>query len=293
LADILRIFDWLALLAIGMMSITIPTYAISVSFLGRESKRTLLDLERRRGDLEKKTKELTATVGTGPGLIALKAEIAQYEKDINQMKGRLTSLSVWGAFVYPVLCFAVALLSAGYGFLVYSNAISSFEPSLTGDAWVFFSIVFSLLGIVFLGNTLFRVNQAALSPETLSSFRVSFENGSTVERFPLSTPSKASVLIHNFGKEMAENVMIMIFFPTGFTTQPGLYSQGVQPPYPVMDYPGWPSVSAVFDDMHEDTINTMAIGLVTPTMRDKYKIPIYIWEKRLGKSVHELVIEVY
>ena len=172
--------------------------------------------------------ELSTNVRTEQGLTARKNEIAQYGKDIQQINGRLRSLSVWGAFVYSFASFAIALFSSGYGFLVFSSAISSFLPSATGEFYAAISVLFSGLGIAFLANTLFRINQAALSPETLGSFRVSFENGSTVDKFPLSQPRVVNIMIHNFGKEMAEDVMLMVYFPKEFTVQPsiGFHSRG-------------------------------------------------------------------
>jgi len=302
MADIATIFDWLAFLATGLMAITIPTYAISVSFLGRETKRSLVELENRNEDLKKKTAELTNQVGTESGLVALKAEIASYEKDISRIKGRLRSLSVWGAFVYPFFSFGVALVCAGYGFAIYTNTLTAFYPALTVVYWGALSIAFSSIGIVFLGNTLFHVNQAALSPESLSTFRLSFDNGSTVKKFPVTVqnpqqpplPTLVRLVIHNYGKELAENVMVMIFFPSDFTIQPGgsPVLVGVQPDYPSADYPGSQSVTALLQSMHEDTFSSIDVILTMPSQIGSKKVPVHIWEKRLGKNKYELTFEV-
>src|SRR2546426_11291818 len=88
LADVSLLFDWLALLAIGLMSVTIPTYAISVSFLGRERKRAISERERRVRELQKKVKEFTASAPTDPGVAALQSEIDNYKEEIKKIKGR-------------------------------------------------------------------------------------------------------------------------------------------------------------------------------------------------------------
>ena len=265
------------------MSITIPTYAICVSFLGRESKRTLFELDRRREDLERKTKELSSKVGTDPGLASLKAEIKEYEKDIANIRGKLGNLSAWGAFALPFACFTVALFMAGYGFAVYEGVISG-----AALGWGLFSVSFSAIGMIFLVRSLYEVNRAVLRPESLSSFRVSFDSGSTVKEFPVSQPGTVDVLIHNFGREMAENVMVELFIPPEFQVLPGLYSMGVQPPYPSMNYPGTTGVTQVFDDMHEDTVNILPLNIVMPPMPGKYPVHVNLWERRLGKSSHDL-----
>src|SRR2546426_7809916 len=80
LADASLLFDWLALLSIGLMSVTIPTYAISVTFLGRERKRAISERERRVAELEKKVRESTTHALTDPGVVALESEIDSYKK---------------------------------------------------------------------------------------------------------------------------------------------------------------------------------------------------------------------
>src|SRR2546426_9603902 len=97
LADASLLSDWLALLSIALMSVTIPTYAISVSFLGRERKRAISQREHRVGELQKKVKEFTKGVPTDPGVVALQSEIDNYNKEIEKIKGRVDSLSVYYA----------------------------------------------------------------------------------------------------------------------------------------------------------------------------------------------------
>jgi len=91
MADTSLFFDWLVVLSIGLMSITVPTYAISVSIMGRERKRAILDRERRVEELEKKVHDLSTRLGTDPGVVALQGEIASYKKTSRRSEGGLTA----------------------------------------------------------------------------------------------------------------------------------------------------------------------------------------------------------
>src|SRR5690349_15295063 len=118
MADVSSIFDWLALLAIGLMALTIPTYAISVSVLGREKRRTIAEVERRAEDLEKKLKELTGGgVRDEAGIASLEREIADYKKDIKKIKGKVDSLSITTAFFLPFISFSISLGFTVWGLL--------------------------------------------------------------------------------------------------------------------------------------------------------------------------------
>lgn len=317
--DPVRIFDWLAFLSIGLMSVTIPTYSLSVSFLSRETKRTKLELERRREDLDKRRREVSLL--SEPGVTALKEELAKYDKDIARIQQRLDALNVTTAFVLPFLCFTFGLIMTGYAFLGFAGLVATSLLGQLGTADIFsaFAVVFLATGIVFLGRTLYRVNEAALNPETLSSFRVSFEAGSTAERFSVSEERAVNIIVHNIGKEMAEDVLVQAYFPKDFTflQQVGKVAEGMQdklgqelkeeiqiefkaaslnfgkqPNNPLMDFPGHPTATLSVPRLHEDNLFILPVNLRMPIKQGKRQVHVCVWEKRLGKSTYELSFEI-
>ncbi|OLB69369.1 hypothetical protein AUI06_09040 [archaeon 13_2_20CM_2_52_21] len=201
------------------MSVIIPTYAISVTFLGRERKRAISERERRVAELEKKVRESTTYALTDPGVVALESEIDSYKKEIKKIKGKVDSLSVYYACFLPLLCFMVSVLCAAYGLVLYTGAVVLTGPILPlfgSFYWGVLAVAFLLIGIVFVSNTLIQVNHAATNPETLSLFRVSFDTGSTAEGFAVSQNVGVSMIVHNWGKEMAEKPHTQFYFPPGF-----------------------------------------------------------------------------
>lgn len=56
--DLTAVLQFLAFLAIGLISVTVPTYAISITYLGHETEVTLKELRRRREVFSKKLEEM-------------------------------------------------------------------------------------------------------------------------------------------------------------------------------------------------------------------------------------------
>ncbi len=285
------------------MSVTIPTYAISVSFMGRERRRAIAERERRVEELEKKVVELGSRLKTDPGLVALENEINGYKKDVKKIRGRVDSLSVYYACFLPFFCFALSLVVAAWGFLVFNGSLpqlSGLTVSLTYLYLAVFSILWSILGTLFLSNTLVQVNRAATKPQTLSALRLSFASGSTTEKFPTHQNKVVYFVLNNFGKEMGENVRADIYFPDNFgvseasSTASNALAAIIhrQPTHSVITYPNRLTASVKIDDIHEDMAASIAVDLTMPSSVGTYKVPAHIWERRLGKSVQELTFEI-
>ena len=90
------ILQFLGFLTIGLMSVTIPTYAISISYLGRETEETLNELRRRRElfsvEVDRvKTRIKQETSETA--LVALRELVTRYEKEEGSLRSRLFFLS--------------------------------------------------------------------------------------------------------------------------------------------------------------------------------------------------------
>lgn len=303
MADPSVLYEWLALLAIGLMSVTVPTYAISVSFMARERKRAIFEREGRIKELQRKVQELGNRVEGDPGVVALQTEIDSYNKDIRKIKGRLDSLSVYYACFLPLFCFAMSIIFAVWGFLVFNGMVGPlvgatvWESSIALAGW---AILWLALGILFLSNTLIHVNRAATNPETLSALRLSFVTGSTAEKFPASQHQDVLFLLQNLGKEMGEKITVSIYFPDDFKVTVASQAQGIiipaqvhrQPLAAPMTHPNKMTASIVMEDLHEDMAQLFAVNLTMPSSIGTYKVSAKVWERRLGKSEQELTFEI-
>lgn len=302
MADASLLFDWIAFLDIGLISVTIPTYAISVTFFGRERKRAISERERRVEELEKKMKELSAGLRDETGVAALEKEIEKYKRDIKRIRGKVVSLSVWTAFFAPFIAFSASLGFAAIGFLYLTGTISPQFLSSTeySSYFVASSLVMLVSGVAVLSGTLIAINRAAMNPETLSALRFSFESSSTAEKFSINQEEVVTFILRNLGKEMGENISAQIYFPPEFGVSPApILPPNVLPPTihpqptgPTMTYPGRLTATTDIDSLHEDVASLMAVRLKMPSSKGTYKVPVQVWERRLGESKQELTFEI-
>jgi len=292
--DILQILNWLCFLSLSLLSVTIPTYAISVAFLGRESRRSVWDRERRQKDLKKKLEAMSKQ--SEVSVEALRNEIGECQRDIEKLKARSDQLSVKGAFIYPFASFALAFASSVFGVSVYQPTQSdgSLLLGLASALAVFY-------GGYRLYGSLCAANEAALGPETHAVLRVSFVSGSTADSFSHSQQGEILTVLFNHGREMAEDILVHLYFPPEF----GLSALSVPSKDPLAvsgrtfvqaglsDYIGYTTWSQRIDKLEADVYGPLSLGNVTmPSRPGRYNVPVVVWERRLGKSKSFLIFDV-
>lgn len=321
MADLSLLLDWLALLIIALMSTTVGIYAISVSFLGRAANKVRQDRDRKLKELSNALEEKSKSLKSGAPLDALEADIKKYKDQQSQLEVKLSTLSVRGAAILPLTFFSIGLLFDSIALLLYIGLIPSSLALAATDVYAYASGVLVILGAAFLVRTLYAIDKAATGPQSLVEFRISFENGSNTERFPHSQQQTPIVVIHQWGGEMAENVSVQMYFSDDFQLQPyPAQSPAPQPQqqpqlqvgqalalpqftpyvlgkqhaiaYKMMNYPGRTTVYSGATELNEDMVLILQLGLVTPSKPGTYKVPVFIWEKKIGKSVYELIFEI-
>jgi hypothetical protein len=281
--DLAQVFMMLAYLAIGLISIIVPTYAISVSYLARETAKTFELIEKRREELQEKLEEFKLKLKKSPETEDLKKEIKNYEEKIEELKTNLSFLSVRGAVGYPLLFFLVALTFAILG--VYSFP----TPESSG---MVITIVFMSFGLACVGRTLRGVERAALripSPK----FEVGFKSGATIEKFKTGEQREVPFKITNVGEELAENTRLTLLFPPDFNVIKSrdyeIIKQTDAPysEYNSVDFYVSPPVYVYVDDSYD-----FEVSIKMPEKTGRYIIPIQIHARNMRKSEHQLTIEV-
>lgn len=285
IGDFLQIFNLLAFLAIGLISITVPTYAISVSYLARETITAQEIMKRRREELQKKLEEYKSRLAASPDTKELKDGIKNYERQIKEIKTNLFDLYARSAVWRPIFFFLVALIF---------SAIGSYDSTSSDAGAILYMAVVSIsFGLVSLGRSLRGIERAALR-ETVPKFEVKFGSGVTSEKFKVREQKLLSFSIKNIGEELAENVRLMIFFPPNFLIKKGYYdnivTQGDE-----ADYPKYKAVFFFLTPpyyIYADDVFYFHVLLRMPEQTGKYEIPIEISARNMKKSDHRLTIEV-
>ncbi|HUT16879.1 MAG TPA: hypothetical protein VMW84_01110, partial [Acidobacteriota bacterium] len=103
--------------------------------------------------------------------------------------------------------------------------------------------------------------------------------------------TEVSVCVSNKGEDLAENMIFFINFPPVFQIHSSPFydvqTQGVEADYPTY-------IAAIIRDavQHPDTTGITRISLTAPEKKEKYEIPILIYERKTGKTKCKLTIEV-
>lgn len=169
-----EILTLIAQLCIMFMSITIPTFAIAVSYLGAEASRVMERLENERKETEKKLekteKNLKSKMSSKSTLEKKEEEVKEMEKIIAEynsktweLKDRIAALSAKGTVLEPSFFFGIALLISALGIYYYPPIIIT--PSgwvITCEAFILVAIASTFMGLLFLWRSLKAIEKASI-----------------------------------------------------------------------------------------------------------------------------------
>jgi hypothetical protein len=265
-----------------MISVSIANYAISASYLGRETRLTRRRMEKRKQRLNGVIKDLQAK---GLPIGELKKETKEAEEDLDALGNRLFFLSWLGAVILPSIFFIASLVSA---VIVMNSDI--LLPNTLVDGLMSSSIGSLGLGFLFLMVVIGVIDSSARKTPA-PEFKVYFDN--YAESISLKRNAKESIRVNitNEGEDIAENVEVYATFPKTFdvdrTPHYSLYRTSPQGPNPESI-----CVTHELGLLHIGTTHYFTIFLTAPNEKKKYDITFQINERKSEPSKHDLSIEV-
>jgi hypothetical protein len=209
----------LAYLAIGLVSVTFPIYAIAVNFLPQQKWESEKQRSKRIAELKGKitriSSELGAKVGDSNQIKSLRDQLDKYENELRGTKLRVNYLTVKGAVIVPVAVLLVALVFSIIGLYAYYKDLREWAIGLG---------VISALGSGFASYRLYKtvsaVEYGALSPERTIEFDVGFipkllgEDAQPLETTELKTGTETRIRIGARTTEYdVENFELRVFIP--------------------------------------------------------------------------------
>lgn len=261
---------------------TIASYAISVSYLGREVRRSKWLIEKRKKKLRKDIEKLHKSIDVD----GMKQKITDYTKEEKILSRAWFLLSVEGAVLLPSTCFIAALLFATIGFNLQLEDTRIYY--ILGITVLMLGSGFSLLLL-----SLKAVEWAA-SRVPLPKFEVLFESGLTKEVFHCKEQKRLEFWLKNIGELIAENLRVFVFFPPEFGSLKSTIKQvAISKQSEWGDYPDYNAVIIPHDSIHVDE-NWLfnVIMMVMPEKKGIYVVPIKIHERNIGVSEHKLTFEI-
>ena len=289
--NLLEILLFLAYLCIALISILIAIYTIAISYLGRETYRSIWRKKKRRENLEKEVKEL----GEKADIDGIIEEIGFYEKEISEIDEKLFYLSVKGAVIVPSVFFLVALVAIIY--TIQADPVGSIEfpwgqVFMIRDFPILGAIIAIVVGSFFLLRTLFAVQWAA-SRIPLPKFKVTFRNALTKIKYRVNEKVEMAIAVENSGEDVAEDLEIWVCFPPEFNVRQGKGYHVELQDFPDADYPNYKAVIFTCERIHTNVRVDFAINVKMPKIADSYEIPVDISERKIGESEHELTVETH
>lgn len=283
----LQILLLLSYLAIGLMSLSIPTYAISVTYLAPETSKSMEEIERRKKELSGRLKEITKKIEIAPDLSEARREILkeldQYEAEEKKLKERSGYLSAKGAVGLPFSAFSIVLISNSIGLCIFPQYVQYV---------ILFSIFWMALGICRVAKTLHAIEQAVLKPEErlLPKFRVAFKSGIRTEKINAGETKEVKFLIDNTDNRTFEAIL-MIVFPPQFKVLRGDYMTIPQKDA-FTSFPDYTAASFSEKVLYPNVVNPATVKLKAPTETKPYKITVIVQPKNADRFQDELTIEV-
>ena len=134
MADVaLEILLILAYLAIGLISVIFPIYAIAVTYLKTEKSEAEQERKNHLAEVKNKIHELTkekALTNTEEDLKEINSRINDYEKQKNALEEIVLPLTAKGAVLHPIILLFVSLVFTILGIISLNIMPSSLDLSL-------------------------------------------------------------------------------------------------------------------------------------------------------------------
>ena len=281
---ILQVLLILAYLAIGLVAITFPIYAICVAFLPQEKWESEKEREKRieklRGKISELTAELKGEQHDRGRVTQLKEQLGRYESELKGTEMKDYYLTARGAVGQPVIYLALALLSVGLG--IFSFELEVLEGVIT---FGFFSVLGSAMAILRLYKTISAVEYAALRPARTVSFNIEFREGTT--RKELKRGKNGEFNLRAWTDEQdVENFSLWAQFPPELEIP---VKSG--PNFDIIKYPEHTQV--VIEQAFLPRTAMIGFRLTpAPKKTGKYSIPVKVHGKGIYEVQKELTIEV-
>ncbi len=288
---VLQILQILAFLAIGLISVTFPVYAICVTYLKPEiwetRKARNKRIEELKENIAKRTEELSGEEKLTLRFNELQKEIKNCKLELRKQRLRVFYLQAIGAVGLPLTLLVLALFFATLGMYFF------YEGS---EYWAMFGIlgssIFSGTALCCLYKTISIVEYAALRPTRSLDFDVFFAKKYSKE-MTIERGKKTSITIHaGTADDDLEDFRIRIYIHPDIEILDMLVSEASVTLQPEgFDFSGyqmiWRGIDYCAKEIYEATVFNVSAGKV-----GSYKIPV--WLQARGAKMHkdELTLNV-
>jgi hypothetical protein len=288
---VLQILLILAYLAVGLISVTFPIYAITVNYLKQEKCETEKERKKRivdlRNSIDRLTRKLDSQTKDNELFKEIQNRIKLSKNELSNLQLGPYFLTARGAVLRPLLLLLLALLSSFLGIEFF------YEDVFALLYWALFAYALSMgLAIINLYSTLSAVEKAALRPARTVEIKVSFVTEK--REYRIKAGKKVTIDVDVCLDEDVENVEICVFVPPeveiGRLITPNT-TLTLQTPSPSITYPGYNNVIRAESYVSGGTFLETSFE-VTCKNPGIFKIPVQVRSKGVYPFLDELKLIV-
>ncbi len=283
----------LAFLAIGLLSVTFPIYAICVTYLKQEFWENLkarkVRVEKLKIRVTELAQELSGQKKDSVRFKQIKEQIDKYTDEIGNPKW--FSLTAVGAVLMPVTFLLISIVFAVIGLFFYYNEIS-IDGTAIYPLMAIGSAAGSIVAILLLYRTISAVESAAFREFRTVDYDAFFDKKFAVSKeIVLGEPSE--LLIHAGTRDVdLEDLIVRIYLPPeieilGVATD--VQSCSYQPEG--FDFCGFNMLVSIYDFVPKDFYNGTVVNVKAAKV-GTYKLPVWLHAKNAKLFKTELTIVV-
>jgi hypothetical protein len=278
MTDIFQSLVLLATFNVALIAVAIANYAVSASYLGRETRLSRSRMERRKARLQSDLAELKSQ---NIEISEIKEKINKAEKDVSSLNSRIFFLSWQGAVIIPVFFFSLSFLFALIG--MNSDATLNFQLMVLSSITLTIGFFEILLVIKFIDS--------AAKNLPIPEFSVYFNDEKQSIILEAGQETEISLKIENSGEEIGEDVEIYRIFPVGFSVDgPSGYSKMSYDS--TATHPNCLCLSSNSAKLYPNIVHIGKLLIAAPAKKGTYDLDIEIYERKIGRVKKKLAMVV-
>lgn len=271
---ILQALFTITYLAIGLISVSFPIYAISVNYLKQE--RNEADTEKTRKiqqikqQIDSLTTQLCGKSKDSDRFKDIQKLIKKCEKEQKKLESGVLSLSAMGAVFRPLYYLVIVLISTSIGMYYY------YEQSPIVYAFLVLATGLSGLSLYCLFKTILGIERAVLRTGRTVQFKVRFKSGQNPIKMKLNEEKPLSIGVTPI-QERVELIHLQVFYPPEFELVKYPHNKPILQPAG-MEFEGYNMIR------HDEPFSVPDVYcgfsvLIKPKKIGEYNIPVLIYGK--------------
>lgn len=282
-------------LLIALIAIDFTLYGIGIPFFQSQLGINVRYLKKRLDETREQLKKLNESdKDVKDNLQSMQDTINKYKKEESNFVFKLYFLTYQGAVLLPLLFFSISLiliiLEQNLKFNIFNFIIIYNNNLILNDVEIL--IIISLLIGAYLETLTLKAIDFAVKTVPLPIFEVTFNESKISLDITGGVKQTISLNVTNVGYDVAELFQVMMLINPDFIINPSKNYDLIRQDSNASVYPSYTGVTFDADYLHIGTTLIFEIMLTPPNKIEKYKVGVFINEKKNTETEVELELNI-